>query len=307
MAKRGRSRRSRRSRRRSFKKRGSKNRVYRVRTRKLRDRKINTLVEKRVVQIARKEIAKTRVSLVLRQFWLGDYDQVTRQFTNGTRVDFAGEIFNIGRIDKIDINQGINMPDIPDQNQSAPPMDMDGGLQGMPTESSHGKRSGDCVILTGVTIGLRAVLEKLDDQDLILTKVKLSFRLTDVKQDYFTSAFPTAEPLINQLHPWSSWGYSAKLDSGESAAVNELSRRTLVKGGMVLRPDENRNVEKAFTRYFKFKQPIKVRFHPADQNGTRPQRHKLWFSIRSSTPVSQLYDAFKPQIHLFTKLHYYEP
>lgn len=289
----------------------------------------DTLLEKVIVRLAKKEINKNRVNLIDRNYYYGQFDPVTNFFTGGRRIFYSGEILGLARIDKQDINFVANQPDADPMEASGPrqELDGDGAQQGGITSTEHGRRKGDMVKIKGFTVGLKAWLDRMPfdpDSDWFQTAANGSFVRTLPETIILrwrivmvTDAQAPVDPAI-QVHPTAvellplhSFGYSSSLDDIEKNATLLIKKRTLAKGSMSFNVRDQINKDKTMQRYFKMKTAITQKYLPADQNGRQSVSHRFYWVIRSNVPhmagtQNIDYSQFAPRVHVCLKTHYYE-
>lgn len=141
------------------KKYNKKAKIYKVSIAKLADKKINTLLEKRILEIAQDQ----KATLISRRYFgpsnanhnlfgSGTNDDIDPQsnswrYTRFKRITSEPTIYTLTAIAKSDINQPLNNP--------IDPNDQDGVTQGMITESMHGKRQGNIIKIKGISVEFR--------------------------------------------------------------------------------------------------------------------------------------------------------
>lgn len=292
-------------------------RVYKVSTSKLLDKKINTIYERRAREIAQKEIARNIVHLIDRRFHFGNVNREFNQFANGTPVFYDGVVVPLANIDKTDVNFVVNAPDVNGMHDDLtnPEVDNDGAQQGIFTQSMHGRRSTETVLIDGLKCSLKIFLERSDSfvgQDLstvILRWAVVARYTSNAMADQGGTVVPEPEELLRMQ----TWGYSSKLDTQEQQEQTNLwiKDRTLLKGRTSFQISDIRAQEKTSSRYVKFKRPMKLTFMPEDQNGFQSKTCKLWFVCRTNVPHSGPgqpidYTPFAPRIHLCSKVYYHE-
>lgn len=280
---------------------------YTVSTRKLRDKSLNTLVEKRMAEIAKQQIAKNRVSRVKRNYCFGEYDAALNSFIDGTSQDFNGKVVYLSNIQLLDNVTAINIPpaDDPDTMENEA-LDNDGVNQIAPTQDPNGRRSNDTVLITGVNVDVRGKLERiLDAGDIEYKNVRVWWAVVKVVENPYNSA-PYVEPSADELLPFRGFGYTHKIDADEEADKVSAKKTTLLKGSMSLRLNESETDVKFWNKYVRFKNPIKIKYALGDQTGANPINTRIYFVIRSTTPAGD-HANYKPITHVCTKLYYYEP
>lgn len=321
---------------------GGKRRAVKTSRAKLTDKKINTLVEKRMVQIAKKQIAKERVNLILREFWHAT--GMKREFNLmplGRKIYYKGWANKIATIDKIDVNQPVNAP----ANDADPDLfveagavvDGDGALQGMITESIMGRRQTDKIKISGFTLGVKAFFAAVQalPQDFQLVDgpalsageiapaqppdnvlrqmetVVLKYAIVGVLRA--ESSDPAApDPLAPELLKYSTWGYSSQLDSDERSDTLWTKKRTFIEGEIKCNVNQIRHKDFTAEKYHKLNEPLSVSYAPADQNGQQTSDWSFFLVLRSNVPdyaagsQTYVYADYAPNVTCYTKTHYHE-
>lgn len=314
----------------------NKNKSY---TSKLMDKKINTGVEVRMLQIAKKEDAKNRINLIIREYWwcsgmMLDYNR----FSGGAFMQYNGYCKRIATIDKIDINQPLNVPQIqdPDLWQHPDfPFDTDGVTQGMTTDTIQMRRQTDIVKITGFTLGLRvhlnAVQTLFQDDEIIppetplevhpdqpprvlrpIVTVVLKYAIIGVLRRENAIGHDSPNPQVDELMPWNTWGYTPRLDHSERQKRQwGVKTRTFLKGECSMSISTTRHQAKEIEKFVRLDDPLIVNYAPHSQTGEQTQDWMFYLVIRSNVPhdsPTQTYDytPFAPQVSAFTKTHYFE-
>lgn len=306
---------------------------------------IDTAIEKRMRTIARKEAQASLVHLVDRNYYWGNYDNVTNCFTGGRRIYYDGAMQEIFVLDKADINQPLNAPDAdpqeqPDQKEN----DVDGSTQGMLTETIHGRRLTDVVKLSGVNMSLKVFVDRIPDEyahmsafnqnnnpDYVGESAWHQWFLREANGEYnrilpetvrveygiyqvFDETAPDSgaiAPVVVDLMPRKRWGFSSRLDDADQQPSLWKKKKALIKGKFTYQLRASVQRDKTINRYVRFPKPITVKFLPADQNGRQKTTSRFFFVIRTNIPhqtVQQTLDfaPFAPRCQLLIKSHYYE-
>lgn len=288
---------------------------YNVKTSKLRDKKINTLIERRIQEIAKKEDAVQRINLIKRQFWYcgqpqdPNHQQMVRshnKYAAGAQVFYNGLFEQIGELEKVDINQVVNAPRAFSANEFAY-QEQDGVNVGMATAPQHGRRLGDQIKISGWTLGMKvlfpAVQTLQQDHQIIggindpevpptqppdvprqIETVVLKYAIVGIMTNTAVQGDQGADPTPADLLTYRSWGYSPLLDFVEGNVEKYVKRRTFVKGELKCNLSTHRNKDMTTERYVKLKSPLTVKYDPNDQNGTRTGAWRFFLVLRSNVP-----------------------
>lgn len=308
--------------------------------------RIDTAIEKRMQVIARKEAQANIVKLIDRNFYFGSCDHTTNHWRDlSLRLKFDGIVQEILKIDKLDINQVLNAPDI---DMSEPPeqkeQDADGSNQGMTTATHHGKRLGDTIKVTGLSLAMKLFADRTPDEYSHMTAYNANnnpdyvgesayhqwftrqangeydrYLPETVTVDYgfyqvwdeSAPANPTIRPTpsVDQLLTKRPWGYSAALDDFSNQQSAWTKKKCLMKGSLSYQLRASVNRDKTIKRFVRFKTPKTVKFLPEDQNGEQKMTSRFFFCARSNIPQTtgtQVldYSPFAPRVALCIKSHY---
>lgn len=293
----------------------SARRIYKVSTGKLLSKKIDTALERRMQEIAKKEVQSSIVRLIDRRYWFGNCDREHNQFEAGTAVFYDGVVQQLCRINKQDVNFVVNAPQVADANEdpSNPEVDNDGAQQGMVTSTAHGKRRADVIHIDGMSVSLKAFYERsapFAGQDLSTIILRWAIVQVTDQNAPLSQAAQIVPPAV-QLLPFHSFGYSASRDDDEKQDTLWTKKRVLLKGELTTTLTDIRAQEKTQNRYVRFKKPITLKYDPMDQDGFQTESSKFWFVCRSNVPHQSgtqpiSYAAFAPKIHLASKVFYHE-
>lgn len=331
-----------RSKRRSSRKRKRSKRTYKVSVGKLADRRVNTLIEHRMQAIAKQEIKKSIVKLYDRNYYFGTVNKESNCVTGGRRIFYDGIVQRICQIDKQDINQVLNAPDHePDDAKMQEEVDADGAVQGMLTQTSHGRRQTELVKIDGFTVSIKAFMDRCPNEfdhstmgpngagntawhqwflrrpngeyDRILPEtIIVKWAIVRVYDDQAQLA-PLIQtvPTVDSICPFRPWGYTAVLDDDQYLETKLIKKRVLCKGSFSFRADDTRNKDKTINYYRGFKTPLSVKYLPADQNGQQAVSSRFFFVMRSNVPQTTLtqlldYSPFAPRCNLMIRTHYHE-
>lgn len=300
---------------------------YKVSVGKLLDKKVNTALERRMVEISKAEIDKSRVMLVRRQYIFGDetFGGFNQQFSTGrwqtgSDVTWSGSVIEMSNIAKTDVATTINNPpaDDPETNMDEQKQDAldDGPNQLMTVASHHGERESDSVKLTGFSVALRVTVRQseitLQESDRInlYDSVTVKWAIVSVQHDEIGTV--GWEPTADRVLPLPRFGYDPKLDTDEAQKTGNFKYKTLFKGKIILNKSENRPDIKIVEKHIKLKNPLLLQYSSRDQTGQRPLKRKIFFVIRSTIPSPEgeedvQFDEYYPTITGCLRTRYYEP
>lgn len=327
---------------RKFKRRKRSRKTYKVSVAKLADKRINTLFERRARDIAKAEIKKSLVKLYDRNYYFGTVNKEANSVTGGRRVFYDGFVQRICQIDKQDINQVLNAPDHePDDAKMQEEVDGDGAVQGMLTQVSHGRRLTELIKIDGFTIGIKANMDRCPNEfdhtlvgpnavgstawhqwflrrpngefDRTLPEtIIVRWSLVRVYDDQ-APVGPLIQtiPSVDSMLPLRPWGYTSALDSAQLNETLLIKKRTLCKGSFSFTASDTRNKDYTIKKWCGFKNPLTVKYLPADQNGQQTVSSRFFFVMRSNVPQTTLtqlldYSPFAPRINLMIRTHYHE-
>lgn len=300
--------------------------------------RIDTKLEKMVVRLAKKEVAKGRVNLVHRTFFNWPDEEPTFDYAvpdMGNEVDFDGQVLELSQI--------------PLRNPTA------GDL---PVSLMNGTRASTVVKITGITVGLRVAWKRFA-QDSNDTYEKNTLHFSVVKWRSRLNAYMAHQlipdaisqndivlingvraegerglllfesgPKVKHLLPLTPWGYSSRLDNvdipmpampppgvpniplPENLFVQAgaySNHKTLWRSKCSSRyhdDDKGPNIQK-ITKFIRFKTPLKIDYSVTQTNGARIlSPFKLFLVIRSQIPA--VIPDYLPSVAGFFKLHYFE-
>lgn len=285
------------------------NKKRRAGTSKLSDTRINTLVEKRMVEIAEKTVHDNLKILTSRKYLFHRYNPNTNEFTvfdpQRDLIDWTGSVVELSNIPKTDIQTRLNAPQADDPDTAViEPLDGDGANQLMLGQAINGERWGDIIYIRSLSAQIRVRSFQLTSEDMNLygqVKVKYAFVLWRDIEENMDDAI--VEPSASQLLRLNPWGYKGSLDKSLEMEFNALNSRVLCQGETILNVDENQTTERFTNIYKKFKKPIQISYDVEDQNGQKCNQ-KIYFVCRSTVPPT--YDDIKPSLYACTKVNYYE-
>lgn len=278
---------------------------------KLSDKKINTLVEQRMVEIAKEEVEKNLKVLTSRKYLFHTYNPLTNEFqvlaNRSDLIDWKGRVVEVSNIPKTDVQTTLNQPQIDDpdtaQDENA---DGDGPNQLMLGQTIHGERWGEIIYIKSLSanVRLRSILLEDTDIDLFGT-VKIKYAFVMWRDDEATMDLVGVEPESQQLLRMNPFGYKGALDKSLEMDFNGLNTRILCQGECMLNLNESQTTERFTTIYKKFDKPLQIIYNERSQNGQVCNK-KIYFVCRSTVPSPLSYADIKPSVYVCTKINYYE-
>lgn len=316
------------------KRRNKKNtRPYKVSIQKLASKKIDSLLERRMVEIAN----SNRVSLISRKYLFGTFDVENNfiySFGDISRNNWGGRVVELSNLPKTDVNFPTNIPEISDDvettNINEALGDQAGAQKGMILHTKNGRRSGDHVKINGITVSLfiqsmatnRTQSLQFENDEYKPTELpneqlycytRIRWAIVSVRSDLII-ADPNYEPAANRLIKWNTIGFSNRLDTLAENETSNLKVKTLLTGSVSIRNELNNHNCKQVNRYVKFDNPLLIQYTPVSQTGKEVVKSKLYFVLRTNIPdhtdvagvsLDRLEYAY-PGIFAITKLHYFE-
>lgn len=299
---------------------------YHVSTRKLADKRINTLVEKRMSEVAQKEAAKLiPPNLVFRRYLFADYDMNLNRMGNYTPVGWTGIVVSLAQIPKMDnVTQAVNtsVPQQPDQMLRPNPQYNFGAAVVAPHQV-QGYRSGNTVSIKNIQFGLRVrhnplvtgrTLDIVQDggpaapaQTTIWNQAAFEHSFTKwaivTTQDDLQSGVGW-EPTPDRVLPMKKFGYSSRLDIGVSEQTAHQKFKTLMSG-TIKNTYQQYQVAETQREYFKKGLSLPIEYQYDDLYGQQVIGvNKLFLVVRSNIPDAGPAGQFRPQIGAYIKLGY---
>ena len=260
---------------------------------KLMDSKINTIVEKRIQQIAQKEISKKHPSLCLRRYCWIDYDPIENKFrdlaTATPIFDWNGQSVNLTeKIVKEDIATMANIPVLDDpstQQNEAIIRAADGTNILTAIVVRDGRRNGDQIVVTGFSLQCRVLSKYVnltnggnlyDNVDVHIALIKARRTRIEGGPEENIDYIPAN---LLKLNPW---GYQSNLDRDDELINKSHKVSTLFRTKITMRQGRENQPNIKFKNYFgKFKKPITINYKPDDINARR-QNYDIYLVVRSS-------------------------
>lgn len=277
---------------------------YNVSINKLKSKKIDSLIERRMRQIAKKEAEKVRVRLLHRTF-MGDVDEDEHDFSNGKAISYDGTAYCISQIPKQDIKVGVpeTTADIVQTAfNEANVQGIFGGVQAATDKMPHGYRQEDRVLVTSMSLQIRARIPESSTSTTKLKNCTIYYAFVRYRGDLTIA--PSYTPGNNQLLPWPRpFGYDKRVDPEILRADKELNLKILKHGKITLNQNDSRPDVKERRMHFKYKKPQELLYEEDDFNGDNPINDKYFLVVRSDVPSHQ--DYVKPEVWTCVKFNYY--
>lgn len=287
---------------------------------KLMDGKINTIVERRIVEISRKQIDKNNPSLCLRRYCWVDYDPFTNKFTHledstgqpiVNKFDWEGDAVNLtDKIIKQDIATMANVGVVDDLktqlNEAVQSSNMGTNVLTAITPE-HGYRRTDSIIVTGFDIKYRVRAHwsppddpAYKDYDRITVYISL-IKIRRAINDNGSEHIFTPSQLL-KLRPW---GYHSVLDS-DVEKDDAFRPVVLAKDSFSMTTKSNETANIIFRKMRgKFKNPVKIQYDARDIKADR-NNYDIFLVVRST--VASTGDdediQYQPIIQACAKLYY---
>lgn len=239
-------------------------------TRKELTGRIDTAIERRMQRIAEQEARKAVVTLCLREFPQGDYDEETNAFSNHEVVAFSGSITEIGIVLKANALADIDM---------------------------NGWRTSNIINVTGVSLNMRAYVKESYDQPARRDSI-LNYGIYAVYDD-FTAVTNAIIP--NDLIPYKRFCYSSILDRSPNPVDNRRKVVNLINGKLLLKATDAFPVTDSVNVYKKCN--FRHQFLPLEANEDDPMTWKFFLALRSNIPDLSPYDIW-PRVVTGTKFFY---
>ena len=304
-------------RKRIYRKRKSKRRSSKkVSSRKLlRDAKrpgINSVAERAVAIIARKEAEKLLgPNLIFRRFAFCDYNRTTNQFLNPSLLDMNGAVVHMLQIPLNDNTTQISVAPATDISLRPPVPTYDRGVNIISTTlDQQGYRSSNRVEIKNLGVQMRFEQMSFDASSPNLPRkeyAQVTYAIVAVNSPDAHNLQWT--PTIEQLLPFKGFGYSSRLDE-EGTAQEDTKLRYLKRGSCKIFQKQTLHQEVFKSLYWKGSLPYEYQSADptvplfADQNGQRVTgKWKVFFAIRSDIPVAT-HNDFKAGMAVCMKAGY---
>jgi len=288
---------------------------YSASRRALADKRINTLFEKRAEEIAKKEIAKDRINLVLRR-QINAYNPVTNLFTvpalkltydgwgplvieNNLRMrvseSLAGGGAPVFANDPYTVDDEVIYPMVYPFNTALPVMPI------------NGTRATDEIKIDSIFVKIRAHIKE-STANAYTNKISATFALFRVTKDYTVS---TTLPTVRELFAagrYRPWNYSSKIDTPTQELLGEPWKiRKLAEKTTFFVSDDRYPKTTFLSMAWKPKSSVSHKFIEGRSNGDSLQ-HRYLFAARCSTPnvVDAVVVDCQPQFHACVFLNYHE-
>lgn len=322
---------------------------YKVSVARLASKKIDSLLERRIQEIARQE----QVTLICRRWCAGGdaqniemqpalgEDAQNKSYHTYKKALAEPTVFkNMISIQKIDVEQPVNNPQLPAPDQG-------GAQQGMEIISRHGKREKDLVKIKAISLEFRLKsdygMTELADESNSDASAKLQdyyarnqghisfeYKVVMVQSENNNVLICDPEEVAKKALPYDEFGYSSKLDPDYKEIQRATRYKTLMKGKVNCSPgvvwnklghdanapgaDDSPSfsvspVYKEWTQYKKFNKPIEIQYAPNDQDGIEKVKHDIFLVYKSNVKAASanpLDTACAPRIACISKVYYTE-
>lgn len=260
---------------------------YKVNAGKLLDRRINTAVERRMVQVAKKEAKKLMPSnLLWRRYMFCDYDTMTDVFANPTALDRDGHIVHIVQIPKVDNATQVTVPPSADADIRPTPNYARGTHLIGPMTHVDGYRQGASISIKNIAMNLKFKLtpyaNDVDDAQ-ESNHIKIDYAIVAAYRDGTSGLQWT--PDVESVLPYRPWGYSSRLDTDIRDDSAIFKTRTLAKGSLRMRASQRNVIERNRKLFLACNK--RYDFTEFDQNGQQvASPYKIFFVIRSDSQTT---------------------
>lgn len=295
-----------------YKKRNYKKNYKKSYNSKLRDTKINTLVEKRIEQISKKEIQKSINTLCYRQMLLMNYEPITNAFTElapaVSQVDWHGTVVECSNISVQDIEFTISLPPVNDPLVSPdsypPPV---GAGTGAPITDENGRRRGNTIMITGVSADIMAYVDRLADVAILgpqYDNVEIRYGFYLWREDLAVMTTPPFfKPSAQQLMKWRPFDYNKSIDTAIEAETDHAKVRKLAEGKLYLKYSRSFGASKYKKISHRLKVPVPITYLVNDQTGQEAVNWKLYCVVMSEIPPALA--ILKPHCAVCAKVYYH--
>lgn len=262
---------------------------YTVSRSKLNDKKINTLIEKRIKDIAKKEVNNNHDKRVFREMgttWtanMGSYNASLNEFS-GTSVSHAGRF-----------DQCCMVPYNPH----------------WPRENGH--RESSIIFITGIRLTFKYQLPE-NNQNVSRESVTLKYAIIRFQDDYTSTGtggnsgggYLYNEPMIDDIVPWYPFCYVRKLDDNVDTEKHKFQKKTIIKGQFGIKISELKANSNTIDRYIAFKKPMMIEHFDEAETECKPRKYRFYCGFRASTPDGETDPSQKPLITACVRTYYYE-
>jgi len=288
---------------------------YSTSSRKLADKRINTLFEKRAEEIAKKEIAKDRINLVLRRR-IHAYDPATNYFTlPADKLTFAGwgplvleENLRL-RVSSTLPGGGqpifANNPETIDDESIYPmvyPFDT-----ALPVTPTQGTRATDEIMIDSIHVKVR-VQQNESVQNAYCRGIVSEYALFRVTKDYLVSTALPTTPTLFAGGKFRPWDYNSKMADDALLNVQEPWKiRKLASVTVTTKPDDRFPDTKFVSFTWKPKNAVHHKFIQGRPNGDS-LKHRYLLAARCTTPnvvLATIADC-QPTFHMCAFINYHE-
>lgn len=279
---------------------------------------INSVAEKAVAIIAKKQAEKLMSpNLIMRTYLWTDYRMDTNQmnWANTTPVGWEGLCVPLMQIPKLDNHTnpvpGAN-PQQPQPEMRPQPAPVYGNNVIAPTDPANGFRRGLVVRLRNVSLALRLrnfplLQNRLPDGSIQnLAQYEHAFvKWSVVATERSSNDLLNWEPDPQEVLPMKKFGFSPRLDTNEVVKVTDHKFKTLMRGTIKCNYSQY-NVVETCKEYFRDGLNIKVDYESDDIYGQKlnDSRYNVFLVVRSNIPSVGPFLQFRPNIAACVKIGY---
>ncbi len=281
----------------------------------LMDSKVNTLLERKMVAIAKREARINNPSLCLRRYCWLNYDSVTNEFgtlaAGYNTFDWDGKLVNLTqKIIKEDIatiplaSQPAVVDDPNTEFDEAADRAGDGPNILTNRKPDDGRRSGSTIYIRSFSL-LHRLKSVLYDADNLYDKIDVHIGLVKIRRIYNEdgSVYQYRPEQLLIIRPF---GYNANLDRVDEDDMHRFNPNVLFRDKVVLTSATESHPNVVFKSYKgSFPTPIKIMYDDDDINAIT-QTYDIYLVVRST--VASTGDAAdvaaKPYCQTCAKLYY---
>lgn len=285
-------------------------RKYNINLGKLKDSKINTIIEKKMQQIALDEASKLVQKLIFRKFLFGTYDPYTNAAQLGSPIDWNGQNTPLCNIQKVDNATMLTVPpvNVPTTDTPStwtnPGSNLIGNLTGY-----DGFRRGNIIKVHGIGLHFKVAMASVpfDKTETFARPDNVVLYWNITRTMYEGQELAEVRPSPKDCLNIPIFGFSKRLDYAASyvSLPSEIRRQVVASGKIKMRT----STTSAYTIDKKVyidlsNKPFTVQYHHADQNGTVIEGMKPMFNVRSNVCDIPEYDDYRPRLRACIKTYY---
>lgn len=291
---------------------------YSVSVGKLRDKRINTLLERRMQAISKREVAKAHPAMCLRQYLWNGYNVDTNVQENFQPLTFETvQCVCQTQVPLIDnesepLQAGGDIPETGvDESQGS--QGIEGGIDafGMTMTAPHGlldgSRRGDSIKVSGWEALLaykqvRALYTTLPEREYSTVLWSLIF----LRNDQTTGQQYVPDQLMRKrimaIRP-KHFGFHSRLDPTTDNVQKQVSFQTLASG-KIRCPIGDKTINRVRKIFWRPKNPKTISYRGGDHKGQYAIKGHIYLLLCSDTSASAPYNLFLPSVTVCTKLFY---